>query len=131
MARILVVDDDIDIGTATAMILREDGHEVDICTELDDAKARISKQPPDLAVVDVMFPGNMAGGFELARHMAKAAGATRRIPVILLSSINKEYQLGFNSADVDEEWMPVAEFMEKPVEFEALKKKVRELLAAA
>jgi len=36
--------------------------------------------------------------------------------------------LGFNAGDIDDTWLPVSDFLEKPVDFEVLKKKVASFL---
>jgi CheY-like chemotaxis protein len=117
MSRVLVIDDDQDIADVTARILKAGGHEVDI--ELDDAKAleRIAGERPDLVVLDVMFPGNNNAGFELARAISqKFAG----MPIIMVTSVNEHSKLGFSNKDRDAAWLPVSEFVEKPIKKERL-----------
>jgi hypothetical protein len=46
----------------------------------------------------------------------------------LLTAINARFPLGFGPNDIDSEWMPVTEFLEKPVDFDVLKDKVAKLL---
>jgi hypothetical protein len=36
--------------------------------------------------------------------------------------------LGFSARDIDQEWLPVTEFLEKPVDFGVLRDKVADLL---
>jgi hypothetical protein len=54
----------------------------------------------------------------------------KKIPILMLTAINTKFPLGFGSKDIDEEWMPVTEFLEKPVDFDVLRDKVAKLLSA-
>jgi len=49
--------------------------------------------------------------------------------VLMLTAVNQHFPLGFSDKDIDPEWLPVVEFMEKPVEFGLLKSKVRQILS--
>jgi len=46
----------------------------------------------------------------------------------MLTAINAEIPLGFSADDIDETWMPVKSFLEKPVDFATLLAKVDEML---
>lgn len=50
------------------------------------------------------------------------------IPILMLTAVNTEFPLGFGSQDIGNEWLPVEDFLEKPVDFDLLKKKVSEML---
>lgn len=128
MAYILIVDDDEDFASAAAMALRKAAHEVMIETRASRALQTLEARPPDLAVLDVMFPENDSAGFDLARRMRQIP-ALKKTPILMLTAINMKFPLGFGSADRDEEWLPVTDFVEKPVDFEVLCRKVAALLA--
>ena len=129
MAYLLIVDDDEDFAEAAAMVLRGAGHEVDIALDTKIAVTKMQQKRPDLAVLDVMFPEDAAAGFILARSMKHDTGQLDQIPILMLTAVNATYPLGFSADDIDGEWMPVAGFLEKPVDFDALREKVAELLA--
>ena len=131
MAYILIVDDDEDFATASATVLRQAGHEVDIILDIDSARASMAERLPDLAVLDVMFPEDSSAGFELARTMHLEDERLKNVPILMLTAINASFPLGFSSEDIDDTWLPVSDFLEKPVEFEVLKQKVAELLQRA
>ena len=90
----------------------------------------MESKPPDLAILDVMFPEDASAGFELARFMRHEKEQLKNIPILMLTAINTKFPLGFGSKDIDEEWMPVTEFLEKPVDFDVLREKVAKLLNA-
>lgn len=132
MAYIMVVDDDEDFATAVAHVLKQDGHEVQIETDTELALPAIRKRVPDLMVLDVMFPEDHSAGFEFARRLHHDA-ELRSMPILMLTAVNSRYPFGFsvNNEDINEEWLPVSDFVEKPVDFEILKTKVDTLLLKA
>jgi len=131
MAYIIIIDDDEDFANATATILRSDGHEVDIALDIPSATKAIEQRAPDLAVLDVMFPEDSSAGFDFARRIRQYDSELKNIPILMLTAVNQEFPLGFNPNDIDEKWLPVQMFVEKPVDFDILKQKVREILEKA
>ena len=128
MSYILIIDDDEDFANTVATVLQEDGHETDIELDTDSGLESLDSRQPDLLILDVMFPEDAAAGFELARELKQRADKFQSLPVLMLTAINQQFPLGFGRRDVDEEWLPVAEFLEKPVDFDTLREKVNELL---
>lgn len=129
MSFILIVDDDEDFANAAATVLRKDEHEVEIKLETGSVIEALEKKCPDLLILDVMFPENDCAGFELARKIRKKGECLKRLPVLMLTAVNQKFPLGFGPNDIDEEWLPVTDFLEKPVDFDALRKRVAERLA--
>ena len=129
MATIRIIDDDIEFAENTAIFLRDAGHAVRILEETDGAVEDLLGDAPDLIVLDVMFPGNASGGFDLARAIKKDK-VLRPIPIIMLTGVNQEIGLpeGFSDKDTDTDWMPVQHFIDKPVDPKVLIKKISELL---
>ena len=130
MAYLLIVDDDEDFASTTAAVLQSAGHEVKIEVEIDNAVKRMENRPPDLAILDVMFPEDASAGFKLARLIRHEEGSLKDIPILMLTAINTKFPLGFGPKDIDESWMPVTDFLEKPVDFDVLRDKVAKLLSA-
>ena len=85
---------------------------------------------PDLAILDVMFPENSTAGFDLARAI-QAHENLKDVPLLMLTAVNEKFPFAFGSKDIDEEWMPVADFIEKPVDLDVLNAEVARLLGAA
>ncbi len=130
MAYLLVIDDDADFANAVAKMLRATGHEVEIELEAQNTINRMENRIPDLAILDVMFPESSSAGFELARGI-RSNERLRNVPIIMLTAVNEKFPLGFSSRDIDPHWLPVDDFVEKPVDFDVLKNKVSEALAKA
>lgn len=127
MAVIKIVDDDKEFALIIAEILKKDGHSVIIQNSTEHVIATLAEEKPDLLILDVMFPENPVGGFELARKVRQKKSMCN-IPIILLTSINQEFPMDFSSKDVDATWMPVQEFLEKPIKAAKLLKTVNNLL---
>jgi len=130
MAYLLIVDDDEDFASTIATVLRTEGYEVRVELDIESAVKSMESKPPDLAILDVMFPENASAGFELARSMRTKSGKLKNIPILMLTAINTKFPLGFGPKDIDDSWMPVTEFLEKPVDFDVLREKVAKLLSA-
>ena len=129
MAYVLVVDDDEDIAKAEAIVLEKAGHEVHVELGIDEAIESIKARKPDLLILDVMFPENVAGGFELARTMKQHLGEGESVPILMVTAVNSAYPFGFGACDIDQEWLPVTDFIEKPVDLDYLCTKAAALLA--
>jgi len=128
MAYLLIVDDDEDFANTAAIVLRKEGHDVQIELDTDDAVKSMENKLPDLVILDVMFPEDASAGFELARFMRHESEKLKGVPILMLTAINTKFPLGFGLKDIDNNWLPVTDFLEKPVDFDVLQHKVTELL---
>jgi DNA-binding response OmpR family regulator len=79
-ASILLVEDDRRLRRGTAMGLEQEGFRVLEAPDADVALRLLAEQNPDLAIFDVMLPGQ--DGFELCRKVRK----TNDLPVIFLTA---------------------------------------------
>ncbi|MHC4985146.1 MAG: response regulator [Planctomycetota bacterium] len=131
MSYILIIDDDVDFADAAATALRTSGHEVAIEPDIDNAITNLRSRRPDLVILDVMFPEDPSHGFSLARELKTEHEDLKDIPLLMVTAINANSPLGFSARDIDETWLPVSDFLEKPVELEALRNKVNDMLAPA
>ena len=127
MAYILVVDDDADISAALEVVLKNSGYEVEVAMKTEIGWEKLEERIPDLMVLDVMFPGNDSEGFELARKV-RGDNRFKGLPIVMMTAVNQSFPFGFSADDIDDEWLPVSEFLEKPVDFEVLKEKIEALL---
>ena len=127
MANIMVIDDDVDLTAATKLALDANGHDVRVELDIAGAKEAMLEDVPDLVILDVMFPEDSAAGFSLARDM-HSDEKLASVPILMLTAINTEIPLGFSADDIDDTWMPVSSFLEKPVDFATLLAKVDEML---
>lgn len=113
--KIFIIDDDQDIIDSLKLVLESKGYEVDASITAKNAVEMVRKKRPDLVILDVMFPENSSEGFDTAREL-HADEEAKKVPILMLSAVNAKFNLGFTNKDRDDSWLPVAEFIEKPVE---------------
>jgi CheY-like chemotaxis protein len=127
MATIKIIDDDKEFATNIAGTLLNEGHSVTILNSTEKALETLTTDKPDLLILDVMFPENPVAGFELARKIRKKKGIAN-LPIILLTAVNREFPTEFSAEDIDHNWIPVQDFLEKPVKPDKLLKSVQFML---
>lgn len=125
MAYLLVIDDDLDFAASVAAVCQQLGHEVATSHSPKDALIRLQQRLPDGILLDVMFPEDPSAGFQLARDITRRFG---RLPILMLTAVNQQFPLGFSNKDINDKWLPVTEFLEKPVDFSVLREKINQLL---
>jgi CheY-like chemotaxis protein len=126
--RILIIDDDVETAENNAAILRRAGHDTSVYHSTTDALDVLQRDPPDLLILDVMFPENPMGGMDLAR-LVRRTRAIKRLPILLLSAVNRDFPANISEKDIDPEWLPVQAFAEKPLPPARLLTIVQELLS--
>ena len=123
MARILVVDDEVDVAAMLQFMLEKDGHVVETAGDGRLALAALgiepadpTKTPPDLVLLDVMMPE--LDGFAVCARMAREP-RTKLIPVLMLTAKG-------GMKDLHDRAPNVAAHIDKPFDPRAL----REFIAA-
>ena len=86
MARILVVDDDVDFQVIMRRMLEGEGYEVAIAESGAGALQMLREdEPPDMVLLDIMMSATLEG-VDAAREM-KGDPALEHVPIIMVSSI--------------------------------------------
>lgn len=126
MATILMIDDDPDFIMAVQMILEDAGHSFLSAPDGEKGYAAVVEHKPDLIILDVMMDTATAG-FQLALKLRgpDAEEGLKDIPILMFSAIHETTPLRFQP---DGEFLPVDDFLEKPVVPETLLQKVEALL---
>ncbi|MBI9097083.1 MAG: response regulator [Spirochaetaceae bacterium] len=116
MSNIYIVDDDKDIIDAVSMVLESKGHKIGFQTNPEDLVENIIKYKADLVILDVIFPEEDDAGFKMARKL-RHNETTKNIPLLMLSAINEKGQYAgtFSNKDRDDVYLPVDQFLEKPI----------------
>lgn len=127
MAKILIVDDDESFVEGLKDVLGGQGFAVVCAYSGDEGLRKAREEKPDLVLLDVMMATD-SEGFEVAKKLREDP-VTQRTPVILLTGIRKAKQLPF-SFEPDEDWLPVAAVLEKPVHPEDLIRQIKQALKA-
>lgn len=129
--RILIVDDDPDIIEAMSLILEAQGFQVAAASSGAEALGAIPRVNPDLIILDVMMETDTEG-FHLAYSVRNPApdapyAAHAKTPILMLTAISQRTGMHFDPSK-DEAFLPVDDFVEKPIKPETLIAKVRGLL---
>lgn len=100
MARLLVIDDDVDLATLTSIRLRKAGHEVQQAHDGTEGLAAIRSAHPELVVLDWMMPG--MDGIEVAEAV-RADASISATPLVMLTAksaagdLDRALQAGVNA----------------------------------
>jgi CheY-like chemotaxis protein len=125
LARVLVVDDDPDFVRVTSKVLKSAGHEVVSAANGAKALQLMRQDQPDVVLLDVMM-SYILDGLDVSREMAQDPGL-KDIPVIIVSSLTGVKGSGLFPTD---EYVPVDDWLAKPVEPETLLMRVSTALKA-
>ena len=94
MARILVVDDDLAVGTMIETILSIAGHDVVYQASARKAAAMIKSESTDLLISDLFMPE--ADGLQL---LLDVRGTRSELPVILMTGGGRHFPRGDSGLD--------------------------------
>jgi CheY-like chemotaxis protein len=127
--QILVVDDDLDQRLTLRLPLEAAGYQVSEAKNSVEGLNMVKEVKPDLIILDVMMDSATAG-FQLALELHSPDPKSeyrefRDTPIIILTAIHTTTPLRFSP---DEDYLPVQNFLEKPVDPDVLLVKVKELL---
>lgn len=124
-AKILVVDDDVDLVLQLQVQLEGAGYEVWPAHSQAEAEELLGQQRPDLAVVDLMME-HSDGGFALCYHIKKLDAS---IPVVIVTAVRSETGLEFDAKTQEERsWVKADRVLAKPVRFAQLQREIEELV---
>jgi DNA-binding response OmpR family regulator len=120
VARILIVEDEPDIALGLQLDLRDEGHNVEVCSDGEEASRRAREPGWDLILLDVMLP--LKDGFEVCRDLRRAK---IRTPVLMLTAKAQEAEkvMGLD--------MGADDYVTKPFSPRELRARVRALLRRA
>jgi DNA-binding response OmpR family regulator len=115
--KLLLVEDDINLGLVISDQLKSDGYSVTLCCDGVEALKRFNEETYHLCICDVMLPKK--DGFTLARDIRQQ---NAEIPILFLSakSMTEDKVAGFNAGGDD--------YLTKPFSVEELQLRVKALL---
>jgi len=127
--KILIVEDDPDMVIALRMPLEANGYQVYVASSGQEGLQKVKEVNPDLIILDVMMETTTAGfqvSLQLRSPDPKSEYAPyRNIPILILTAIHTTTSLRFGP---DEAYLPVDDFVDKPIDPEVLLSKVRTLI---
>ncbi|MBL7199081.1 MAG: response regulator [Anaerolineae bacterium] len=120
---VLIVDDDPDFIEVTRLVLERNGYTVLSAADGDAGVHVLQTQHPDLVILDVMM-NSLLEGLSTTQTI-RANEDTQSTPILMVSSItSSEYADSFPT----DEYVPVDNFVSKPVAPEALLREIQRLL---
>ncbi len=117
--RVLIVDDEPDIRELIGEILADEGFEVELAGDADQARSLLSAASPDLVLLDVWMPG--CDGVTLLKEWRERGEL--HCPVVMISGH------GSVEAAVEATRQGAFDFIEKPVSMARLLATIRRALA--
>jgi CheY-like chemotaxis protein len=131
MPKILVIEDDADMVMAIRMPLEANDYEVFEAATGAEGLQKVKQIEPDLIILDVMMETTTAG-FQVSLQLRSPDpeseyAAYRHVPILMLTAIHTTTSLRFGP---DEAYLPVDDFVDKPVDPDVLLEKVRALTGA-
>ena len=126
-AKILIVDDDLDLTSALKVTLESENYSVVTASDRMEGMEKIRTERPDIIILDVMMSA-WQDGFEMARELKKDSQFIKNIPILMMTGVKVKTGIDFKSTAGDPTWCPVDGFLDKPVDPEVLLAEVRKLL---
>ena len=129
--KIVTIDDDPDILEVLRITLEANSYEVYAASNGTEGLRIIKEVHPDLIILDVMMD-TITEGFQVSYQLRSQDPKSEyqefsKIPIIMLTGISEKMHMKF-SPEKDGEYLPVDEFVEKPIRVESLLEKVKKLL---
>ena len=117
MQRILIIDDDEDIIETVGELLKYEGYEIESAITTEAGIEMLKNNPPDLVLLDIMFPDKKTKGFDAA---AEIKNINANLPLFVFTAINREYAFDFSKEDIKAD-----EFINKPIKLDRLVEKIK------
>ena len=129
MPKVLVIEDDADMVTAIRILLEANDYEVIAASTGDEGFQKVKETEPDLIILDVMMETATAG-FQVSLKLRNPEENPEYadysdIPILMLTAIHTTTPLRFGP---DEDYLPVDDFVEKPIKPDVLLEKVEALI---
>ncbi len=127
--KILIVDDDPDLVEVMRLTLESAGYQVYSAASGAEGLAKVKEIEPDLIILDVMMDYTTEG-FQVTLNLRSPDpkseyAAYSEVPILMLTALHTTTELRFKP---DGDYLPVDDFVEKPLEPGALLEKVEKLL---
>ncbi|MCK5120114.1 MAG: response regulator [Candidatus Latescibacteria bacterium] len=127
--KILIVDDDPDVVEAMKLTLEASGYEVFEASNGKEGLEKVKEVNPDLLILDVMMDSDTEG-FQVSYKLKTPEpeyAAYAKLPILMVTAIGKMKGMQF-SPKKDEGFLPVDDFVEKPIQPRVLLEKVKTLI---
>lgn len=128
--KVLVIDDDPDLVEVVRLVLEASGYQVFSAINGTRGLEMVKEIDPDIIILDVMMDYTTEG-FQVTLALRSPDPASefvgyRDTPILMLTAIHSTTSLRFTP---EEDYLPVDDLVEKPIEPGDLVAKVKALLA--
>ncbi len=128
VAKILIIDDDLDFIEISRIHLENKGYQVRSASNTKDGWKMVEKERPDLIIMDLMME-HLDSGMALSRKI-KGDPRYSPIPILMLTSISRDTGMDFTPQNQEElQKLKVEDFYPKPIKGKILLEKVEKLLS--
>mgnify|MGYP000005848168 CR=1 FL=1 len=129
--KILLIDDDPDVVELIKIALEANGYQFYRAANGTEGLKMVKEIRPDLIILDVMMD-TTTEGFQVSYQLRSKDPKSEyrefsQIPIIMMTGIAQKMQMKF-APEQDGDYLPVDEFLEKPVRVDPLLEKIRKLL---
>jgi CheY-like chemotaxis protein len=128
VARILIVDDDLDLLEGQKLFLEKKGYVVQTALTIEDGLARARESAPDVIIADLMME-HYDSGFVFCKKVRELPGL-EKVPILMQTAAPRKMGFTFDAGSAPgREWMKVDEVLTKPVPLEHLLGKIEQYLS--
>lgn len=118
--KILVIEDEQNLGQAIKAFLEQYNYEVTATSQGEEGMQEVWERPPDLILTDLLLPG--VHGFDICKQV-RADDRSKDIPVIAMTAVYKDAVYKMEARRIG-----MNDFIEKPLNFEELLRKIETYL---
>jgi CheY-like chemotaxis protein len=134
--KVLIVDDDRDLVATLRLLLERAGYAVVDAGGPGEGMEKVGRERPDLILLDVMMPEATEGFHFVWKLRHRDEAYFRDVPIVMLTAIHGTTDLRFYPDSGDGtygpgEYLPVQEFLDKPVDPRELLERVARVLASS
>ncbi|MFZ7113695.1 MAG: response regulator transcription factor [Desulfatiglandales bacterium] len=131
--KILIIDDDPDLVESVRITLEANNYQVFSAGNGTEGLKMVKEVNPDLIILDVMMD-SITEGFQVSQKIRSRDPHSEfkdyaQIPILMITGVSQKMNMDF-SPDKDGDYLPVNEFVEKPIRLEALLEKIKHLISA-
>ena len=129
--KILIIDDDRDVVELIRITLEANNYDVFSAGNGAEGLKLVKEIRPDLIILDVMMD-TATEGFQISYQLRSKDPKSEyrefsQTPIIMMTGISQKLHMKF-SPEQDGDYLPVDEFLEKPVRVDSLLEKIKKLL---
>lgn len=85
--KVMIVEDDAVLVNALTLVLEDEGYDISVATDGEEAEKLILKEVPDLILLDLLLP--IKSGFEVLK-VVRGNPDTKNISVVILTNFEQE-----------------------------------------